>query len=197
MAIPAEIKAVRGRPILPAWRALLRFIEGTGIVRGPGVRLKVGPWGTRVWADSDFEPWAHPFAVSSSAAGLIVSPGTVDGLFPFIEGVSISGEDEDGNPVPAPKLEAKGEEASTTYVVLEAVLGEGGVTVEAPENLRILHEKEPPRPGSNKQPLAAIRWGASGRVRSVFQIVHHNLAFGMNGGDVAAGEAPRAFFWAV
>lgn len=198
MGIPRDIRAERGQPILPAWQALLRFIEQTGIVRGPGVRIQTGPWGTRVWADSDFQPWAHPFAVSSGGAGeLIVSPGTVNGLFPFVEGGSMAGEDEAGNPVEVPKLQASATPSGTSWVILEVIPGRGGEVVEGADTLRILHEEERPRPGSTKQALAMIRWHPSGSLRSIFQIVHHNLAFGEGGAATGDGEAPRGFFWAV
>jgi len=194
MAIPADIKAERGRPILPAWRALLRFIERTGIVRGPGVRLRTGPWGTYVYADADYQPWNHPFLVSASGARIMVGPGMVDGVFPYLDKQPISAIDEEGNAIPAPFLDVDPPSGGVSFVVLEVEPGESGEIVDHPDKTRIIHESERPRPGEPKQALAELHWSGE-RVRSVFQVVLHNLNFGTSEG--ATGEAPRAFFWAV
>lgn len=203
MAIPRELRAVAGQAILPVWRALLRYIDKTGIIRGPGVRMQVTPHGTYVWADSDWQPWSHPFEVSTSAGRAVIAPGTVAGLSPFIGEVNISGEDEEGNPVKPPKLDLAPQESGFSYVGIEVIPDKTTSTVSDsdPGAFQIVERAEIPQGNtvgdSTFYPLARLEWSEKGRIKKVFQIVHHNLNYLWLQGSPLNGTPERHIFWAA
>jgi hypothetical protein len=129
-----------------------------------------------------------------------VRPGTVGGVFPYIGEVNISGEDKDGEPVPIPRLKIEPLGGLSSYVALEVMPSEAdGVLVDLPESVRIVHALEitPSADRVTRYPLALIKWTSKGKIRSIFQVVHHNLGHAWQPAESAKGTPPRHLFWAT
>jgi len=211
MKVPEKVRAKPGQRVLPAWEALIAFIEKTGIIReSPELRVKVTSNGTHVWAPSQYQAWQHPFRVTVSGTSAAVQEGEVNGVAPGIAGVRVSGVDSEGRGVVVPPLPieapASGRES---FVALRLALSDLSSiqVIDDPERVSIVHRTTLSRDtgggviedrGVAYQPLAKLVWNrSSGTVERVFQIVHHNLGHRYVAGDSSAGTTARHFFWAV
>lgn len=209
MQIPEEITAKKGDLVLPKWEKLLDFISKTGIIPGPGIRINQGPNGTYVYADHFQRPWQSPFKVKVSDDKATIREGSVNGLFPFISEVRISGIDDDGNEVDVPELDVEflGTNRSAIALVMQVVEGDDIGIVDTPENFYIDHVTDigdEPEGGTTADlgrvvyPLAFIYWNTdSEAIRKTHQIVHHNLGYRFVQGIPKDGKPVRHFFWAT
>ena len=212
MPIPEEIRARRGKEVLPVWDALLKEIDRTDVViGGGGVRVRRMPDATYVYADKPIAPWPHPFRVIANAEGASVREGTVNTISPYIDGVPISGIDEEGEAVEVPRVEIKHNGEPRTYIALMVKAvdeGRGLAVQDTPDSLWIEHVASLDDATLNEggatetgegiaaYPLAVLYWQAKGVLRRTFQIVHHNLNHRYAEADFAAGRPARHFFWA-
>lgn len=218
MAIPREVKARRGDWILDKWHALLKFIDRTNkIVRGAGVRVQYLPsGGVYIYADDNFNPWAHPFKVSLAGNEARVLSGTVNGTVPAIktkEGklIRLDGTiagDEDVL-LDAPVLKVKPAQGARSYIALKILFTEEPVDFD-PENIeavQIVHTEKVPKlfvqggavindDNSTLYPIAAVYWKDK-RVRRVFQITHFNLNHRFVQGSQESGKPSRHLFWSA
>ena len=209
MFIPPEIIARKGDGILPKWRALLRFIKNTGIVVGPGVKVTQTPNGTLVDADRSFRPWSHPFKVSADGTTARVREGLVNGVAPYLNGVRITGIDDNGKEIEVPELELKHDGTLITYIaiVLDLPAGSDRLAIsDSPEAIRIEHVNRLPenfQEGGTVSdqtrgvyPIAALYWNGKGDLNKRLQIVHHNLGHRFIPAAPDQGIVGRHFFWA-
>lgn len=212
MAIPPqEIVARRGEKVFPKWQALLRFIANTGIVAAPGIKVTYLPTGgTLVESDASYKAWGHPFKVSASSESFSVRSGLVNGLAPYLDGVRITGVDDEGKKVDVPRVEIKHKGDPITYISLVVVTPEGGSRItltDSPETLYIKHSTMLPEGfreggsipflGETEYPLAALYWEGEGVLRRKLQIVHHNLGHRYIQSQAQAGISGRHLFWAA
>lgn len=211
--IPREIKAKRGDWILPKWIALLNFIKRTNkIIRGDGVRIQYLPsGGVYIYADDNFNPWAHPFKVRLSSSEMTISEGTINGVIPAIEDVRLDGSKADSEELEQPpKLQIKNPESRRSYIALKLTFSEDPVEFSAddPKAAQIVHVPEIPKlfvqggavvndDNTTLYPLASIYWTEGGNIRRVFQITHHNLNHRFVRGGALSGKPSRHLFWAA
>jgi hypothetical protein len=209
MFIPPEIIARKGDGILPKWRALLKFIQNTGIVVGPGVKVTQTPNGTLVDADKAFRPWGHPFKTSAGNTAASVRAGLVNGVAPYINEVRITGIDDDGKEVEVPELVIKHDGTPITYIAIVLNLPAGNESMaiaDSPESIRIEHVTSLPENFAEGgtvsdetrgvYPIAALYWDSPGELNKRLQIVHHNLGHRFIRANPSQGIVGRHFFWA-
>jgi hypothetical protein len=209
MFIPPEIIARKRDPILPKWRALLKFIKNTGIVTGPGVKVTQTPNGTLVDAERSFRPWSHPFKVSTDGTTATIRAGLVNGVSPYLNGVRINGIDDDGNEIEVPPLEITHDGTLITYIAIVLNLPAGNETMaisDSPEAIRIEHVTSLPENFAEGgtvsdqtrgvYPIAALYWNGKNDFNKRLQIVHHNLGHRFIRASPKEGIVGRHFFWA-
>lgn len=206
--IPRDIVAKKGQKILPRWKALLRFIKSTGVIAGKGVKISRGPNGTTVSADHFQKPWSHPFKVTVSGGSATIRMGTVNGLVPHIDGVNISGFDDDFKQVNVPSIPIEPGEEGESHIalVLNVPDGSSAIILDDPATFTIEHFPwasdvtggggEDYR-GAGKYPLAVLLWGDDGKLIKKHQVVHFNLGHRFLQSEAASGRPSRHLFWAV
>ena len=219
MATRKDIEAKAGLAIFPTWKKLLKFIDSTGVVAGPGIRVSQGPNGTQVVRSDSFQAWNHPFKVSTQRGEkdkyeVIVTPGTLNTVQPNINGTQLDGL-KDGNIVPVTPLsiEAPGSDGyAKTFIILEINVHEsadrGGIQIN-PEELNIAHVEDIgvtqaallagtaiDTEKMGQHPLAALYW-KDGKVEKVIQMTYHNLGHRYLEADQDAGKSSRHLVWSM
>lgn len=211
MAIPRELRARRGDFVLPYWRLLLDYIDRTNkVITGEGVRVSYLPsGGLSVYAEDNYNPWNSPFKVSAGSGTVVVREGTINGIAPSIDGVRISGIDDEGKAVDVPALKTVHLGGARSYVALKITLSEDAVEIDAnnADALAVSHIAELPdlftqggtvsEGGVAFYPIAALYWTPNGKIRRAFQITHHNLGHRHVEGNLEKGLPSRQLFWAV
>lgn len=109
---PEPARAVPGRAIPPAWKALEGWVDGlppAGIaLSGRGIRVAEFPDQALVHFDQRAEPWRYPFKVSITGTLATIRPGLVnlqmprivqrDGVEIGLDGVTLDGVDTGRRP---------------------------------------------------------------------------------------------------
>ena len=215
--IPRELRVRKGDDIAKALQALVRYAESAEVytdAKDADLKKIRMSQGTLVTANFKQSGWPHPFKIRGDARGVSVSSGTVGGLTPFIEGIPISGINEDGDSVDVPDIELENDSgALKTYIDIKAVLGladdaknKEATLLETPENLSIVHveslnPEEVEGQDSNLTalyPIAKLYWTSGGTLTKIHQLVHHNLDHSyVESSESDEVVASRHYFWAT
>lgn len=203
----------KGQPITAElWNRLVAAVRATRLLPGVGARLRSMPHGTIIGFDAAPVSWAHPFQVSlvgNTAAQ--IRPGRVNMIEPKIDGVALSGTEDE----PSPKLEfgkLQLDKEDRGYIAIEITCGPKW-EIKTAEMVQVAYfdseTGEEPPPGSGgpssiggipgltkrrvRYPIAMLRLRKSGRL-DLFQIVFFNVAYRAKPRDDKTDIA-RHFFW--
>jgi hypothetical protein len=96
--LPEAARARKGRPILPAWEALEKFVDGYEVTVPGGQRVRELPDETILFQSNRQKGWPHPWKSSLSGGGATVAPGFVNGEMPRAGEalLTLEGRDLDG-----------------------------------------------------------------------------------------------------
>lgn len=208
-----EFPAARAGQELSAamWEAARAAVRASRVRGGSGIRVKETADGSIISAAEGPATWNHPFRVELLGSRARITPGTVNGIEPRIDGVPLSGTDEDPPPVLAWEKLKLGDDGRG-YVAIELECDAHWKI--APERLTVVQVAEfdtedgepfedqspalaggvPGLPGRRaRYPLALLIKRASGAVDAV-QIVHFALQH-RAAPRTADATIARHFFW--
>jgi len=207
-----DLRARKGEKILPKWQALLEYIASTRIVVGDGMQVTQTPDGTLVTADIPFRPFPHPFRCTHSGGKVTVSPGTVNGVMPRIDGVPLDGRDEEGRKVDFPSLDVEFPDEWKSYVVVVVkVEGEGlrKAIQDNEDSVQVRHATDlnpyifleggsTDERGVGVHPIAQLRWDKQTKqFVDIFQMSHFNLGHRYTAASPQSGGFSKHFFWSA
>ena len=205
-----DIKAKKGDLVLPKWKNLIEFIRNTGVVTGPGVRIRQGPNGTYVYAEKTISSFNHPFKVTVSNLEASVTNGTVNGVSPRLKGIPISGVAKDGRELEVPTLPIEMGEDNKSYIAIRTRLEPNNGFWSISDDTTYIQSYPSIDPtflqgGSTDiavhpvglYPIAIVYWEDEQTVRKVHQVVHHNLNHRYIDANMEEGYPSRHLFWAA
>lgn len=187
-----ELYVQAGDDVRQAWERLLAYERTRRVVRGAGITTRQMPDGLHIRAEAGggSRHFRHPWRPQISAdLRASLRPGTVNGVYPTIEGIGLDGRDADGAEAPVPPLDLTEEgpdEQGRSWLVLVALSVtsvEAAYTVEARRDLAPRSDQE------GVLPLVYLTWRARTTILARHQIAHHHLRHAARG----AGH----YFWAV
>jgi hypothetical protein len=212
-----DLKARRGQPVTAAlWERFRTWVRSERLVAGPGIKIKETADGRIITAArSAGSVWAHDFKVTLNAAGLaVIAPGTFNLVEPQIDGVPLSGDDD--NPPPTlqcslDQLDDDGRGYIAAEIQCNATWGIDQDAIEIKQVAYFDSETgEDPPPGSGgptsiggipglkgrrvRYPLARLVL-RNGSMQAV-QIPYFSLAHRVSS-LAAAPDAARHFFWSA